>query len=205
MNVVESQRYSFGFWCWSPEHGPAWCVSCSGAFPGSLAFGLRGRTAEAVPVASQPRLGSGRAEDAPVPRLCVQPRFTRVSGAIAAARLPRPSRPVGRAGGMSRAPAWERKRSRRVMRFSIWCCVTQLLEQRKEGDGDGMGSASSSFHPTSSWELGCWIAAFPALHGSLRSLVPPQFTVPCGGQSPISQLISGQKSKSFGSITVSQL
>lgn len=57
MNVVESQRYSFGFWCWSPEHGPAWRVSRSGAFPGSSAFGLGGRTGR---VCQRPCSAAGR-------------------------------------------------------------------------------------------------------------------------------------------------
>lgn len=75
--------------------------------------------------------------------------------------------------------------------------ASQLLEQRKEGDGYGMGSASSSSHPTSSWELGCWIPTFPALHSSLR-LVPLSLQFPVEGRAPFLSWLVIRKANPLG-------
>lgn len=75
--------------------------------------------------------------------------------------------------------------------------ASQLLEQRKEGDGYGMGSASSSSHPTSSWELGCWIPTFPALHSSLR-LVPLSLQFPVEGRAPFLSWLVTRKAHPLG-------
>lgn len=188
MNVVESQCYSFGFWCWSPEHRPAWRVSRSGAFPGSSALGSaagRGRCASGLAAL----LGGDGAKGALVPRLCVQRCFTGVRCVSPASRGARRQDEPGSCLEEEAQQARDAPPSG---------AASQLLEQRKEGDGYGMGSASSSSHPTPSWELGCWIPTFPALHSSLRSLVPLSLQFPMEDRAPFLSWLVTRKANPLG-------
>ena len=87
-----------------------------------------------------------------------------------------------------------------------------LLHQTTAGTEEGKGRVQEWAMPASLF-IPCPLENSPAgspysqaLRSPLHSLVPPpQFTVFCGGPSPISQLNSDEKSSSFGNITVSQL